>query len=466
MKAFMDENFILSNETAQRLYHEYAADMPIFDYHNHLSAKEIYEDKQFGNISEVWLGGDHYKWRAMRTLGIPEEIVTGENNYEKFLAWAKTVPYTIGNPLYHWTHMELQRYFGITDTLSPKTAEKIWNICNEKLASKEFTARNLLKMQNVKILCTTEDPTDDLEYHKKLHDEGFEIKVLPAFRPDKALNIEKNTYKDYIDLLAEKTGKELSCLDALLDALTERLDYFTENGCIATDHSLEFNIYKKASHDEVDAVYKKKLAGEALTGDECAMYRGYVLTFLGKNYAKRGLAMELHFGCMRDNSSRYSKLLGPDTGFDSMSDIHYSFELSALLDEMDKTDELPKTILFCLNPNDSEMLASMLGNFQEGGIKGKMQFGTAWWLNDHKPGMERQMEALSTIGLLSTFLGMLTDSRSFLSFPRHEYFRRILCNKIGCWVENGEYPCDMEILGEIVKDISYNNAYNYFNCGK
>ena len=463
MKNFMDSDFLLQTDTAKMLYHDAAETMPIFDYHNHLNQKAILEDSQMDNLTQVWLGGDHYKWRAMRAMGVPEELITGNgSDYDKFLAWARTIENSIGNPLYHWTHLELQRYFGITAPLSEASAKQIWDSANEQMRSKEFSVRNLILRQNVKYMCTTDDPADDLEAHKALKNENFGCTVLPTFRPEKAMAIEKPGYADYIAKLSEVSGVDIKNVDDLMKALEKRMDYFISVGCVVTDHSLEGCFYQPATVEDVDRVMKKRLEGEELTAAECGMYKGYVMIALGKMYARKNIVMQLHIGALRNNSSRQLAAIGVDSGFDSMDDIKYASYLSTMLNEMDKENLLPKTVLYSLNPNDNEMLASMAGNFQGGGIRGKMQFGTAWWFNDHKPGMEAQLTVLSSIGLLSPFIGMLTDSRSFLSFPRHEYFRRILCNVVGNWVENGEYPNHPDFLKEMINNISYNNAYNYF----
>ena len=463
MKNFMDSDFLLQTDTAKMLYHDAAETMPIFDYHNHLNQKAILEDSQMDNLTQVWLGGDHYKWRAMRAMGVPEELITGNgSDYDKFLAWARTIENSIGNPLYHWTHLELQRYFGITAPLSEATAKQIWDSANEQMRSKEFSVRNLILRQNVKYMCTTDDPADDLEAHKALKNENFGCTVLPTFRPEKAMAIEKPGYADYIAKLSEVSGVDIKNVDDLMKALEKRMDYFISVGCVVTDHSLEGCFYQPATVEDVDRVMKKRLEGEELTAAECGMYKGYVMIALGKMYARKNIVMQLHIGALRNNSSRQLAAIGVDSGFDSMDDIKYASYLSTMLNEMDKENLLPKTVLYSLNPNDNEMLASMAGNFQGGGIRGKMQFGTAWWFNDHKPGMEAQLTVLSSVGLLAPFIGMLTDSRSFLSFPRHEYFRRILCNVVGNWVENGEYPNHPDFLKEMINNISYNNAYNYF----
>lgn len=463
MKTFMGKNFLLDTETAKTLYHDHAAHMPIIDYHNHLSAKEIYEDIQYSDLSQVWLGGDHYKWRALRANGVPEEGITGAASpYEKFENWAKTVPALFGNPLYHWTHLELQRYFDICEPLSPATMDDIWNQCNAKLAEKEYSTRSLLKKMNVEALCTTDDPKDDLYYHKALK-HSFPIKVLPTFRPEQAMSIEKPGFPAYIRSLGESAGYEITSIEELMDALLARMDYFAEAGCRISDHSLDSHLYAPASKKEADAILKKGLAGQAVSSRELSQYKGYLLTRLGREYHRKNWVMQLHVGALRNNASRLYEQLGPDTGFDSMDDFSFAPQLSALLNEMDRTGQLPKTILYCLNPKDNDMLASMAGNFQGPEAKSKVQFGAAWWFCDHLTGMEQQLESLSHTGVLANFVGMLTDSRSFLSFPRHEYFRRILCRFIGQRVENGEYPPDMDYLGQMVERICYYNAKDYFS---
>ncbi len=464
MMKFMDKDFLLSNDTAKELFSA-VKDEPIIDFHNHLNPKEIYEDKCFDNMAEVWLGGDHYKWRAMRANGVSERLITGDGApFDKFMAWADTVQNLIGNPLYHWTHLELQRYFGIEEPLSPDTAEDIWNTCNDKLHKKEYSVRNLLRMQNVSVLCTTDDPVDDLMWHKKIREDGFEIKVLPSFRPEKAIGIEKEGFADYIKKLSETVGFEIDSTETLLKALELRLEFFLENGCRVSDHSLESTFFVPTTKEEVDELLKKKLSGAVLSEEEQGKFRGYMLTELGRLYSKHDIVMQLHIGAIRNNSERFFKKLGPDTGFDALNDFNYAPQLSALLSAMDLRDELPRTILYCLNPKDTEMLVAMAGTFcsNEKNIKGKVQPGAAWWFCDHKNGMERQIESMSDGGLISTSIGMLTDSRSFLSFPRHELYRRILCNKIGSWVENGEYPKDMGYLSNIIKNICGRNAVEYF----
>ena len=462
MKNFMDKDFVLKNQTAVTLYENYAKDMPIFDFHCHLPVEEIYNDRKFGSITECWLGGDHYKWRLMREMGIDESYMTGDkDDYEKFLKYAEVIPYAIGNPILHWTHMELKRYFGIDEVLSPKTAKEIFDKCNEKLQT--LTARKMITMSGVKKLFTTDDPIDDLHYHKLLKDDKtFDVEVYPAFRPDKAINIELPTYVPYIGKLAEAAGTEINGIDSLCDALTARIEYFDSVGCVCSDHALDVVMFMPADRDTVDGIVKKALAGQNLTREEIEQYKGYILVHLGKQYARLHWVQQYHIGALRNNSRRYMSMLGPDTGFDAIEDQTFAKKLALLLDTLDSTDELPKTILYCLNPRDNEVLAAMINCFQHAGVVGKMQFGSAWWFNDQKDGMERQLMALSQLGLVSKFVGMLTDSRSFLSYTRHDYFRRILCNMFGTLIEEGEYPDDVEFAGQIVKDICYNNAVNYF----
>lgn len=462
MKEFLDKDFILDNETAKTLYHNYAEKMPIFDFHCHLSCREIYEDKKFRSITEVWLGGDHYKWRLMRELGVDESYITGDkSDREKFQKYAEVIPYTTGNPIYHWTHLELRRFFGIYDILSPETADKIYDEANEKL--KTLTARKLIEMSNVKKIFTTEDPLDDLKWHKLLkEDKSFKTVVMTAFRPDKAINIELNGFTDYIKQLGEVANVTIDGIDGLEKALAQRIDYFDSIGCVCSDHALDVVMYEPATKEEVDAVLKKALNGETLTREEVEKYKGYIIIFLGKQYHAHKWVQQYHIGALRNNSTRYMKTLGPDCGFDSIEDQPFAKKLGRILDNLDINDQLPKTILYCLNPRDNEVLATMMNCFQQGGIVGKIQFGSAWWFNDQKDGMNRQMEALMQVGLISKFVGMLTDSRSFLSYTRHEYFRRILCNKLGTLIENGEYPNNVEFVGKIVEDVCYNNADKYF----
>ncbi len=464
MKEFMDENFLLQNETAVRLYHEHAKSMPIIDYHCHLNPREIAEDKRYRNITEVWLGGDHYKWRAMRINGVEEKYITGDaDDRDKFFKWAETMQYCIGNPLYHWTHLELKRYFGIDELLSPETAGDIWNRCNESLKEDGFSARGLIRRSNVNVLCTTDDPADTLEYHELISkDASFDVKVLPAFRPDKGINIEKPGFAEWVSKLEKASGMSICSYTDLKDALLERLDYFHKKGCRICDHGLEPVVYVESTEAEASSVFDKALAGKILDAEEVKKYKSDLMTFLGTQYNRLGWAMQLHIGCMRNNNSRQFRLLGPDTGFDTIDDYNFAAVLSRLLDNIETKGGLPKTILYCLNPRDNEVLSSIAGCFQGGGIPGKIQFGSAWWFNDQLEGMKKQMTSLGSTGLLGRFVGMLTDSRSFLSYTRHEYFRRILCSILGEWVENGEAPDDMKLLGRMVEDISYYNAKDYF----
>ncbi|AJR06156.1 glucuronate isomerase [Photobacterium gaetbulicola] len=467
MKDFLCDDFLLSNEIARVLYHDYAKDMPIYDYHCHLNPQEVAQNRRFDNIGQMWLEGDHYKWRGMRSAGIPEALITGKesSDFDKYMAWAKTVPQTLGNPLYHWTHLELRRPFGITGKLfGPDTAEDIWHDCNEKLASPEFSARGIMKQMNVVMAGTTDDPIHSLEYHKAItEDESFDVEVAPSWRPDRAFKIELDGFAEYMQLLGQAADIEITSFADLLTALDRRLDHFAAHGCRAADHGIEIVRYGKTpAETELNKMLTRRLAGEVLTEDEVDQFSTAVQVWLGKQYAKRGWVMQLHIGAQRNNSTRMFKLLGADAGFDSIGDRPFAFQLASLLDDMDLTNELPKTILYCLNPRDNEMMATMIGNFQGGGIAGKVQFGSGWWFNDQKDGMQRQMEQLSQLGLLSQFVGMLTDSRSFLSYTRHEYFRRILCNMIGQWVLNGEVPNDINMLGKMVQDICFSNAKRYF----
>ena len=463
MKKFMCEDFLLSNETAKVLYHNHAKNMPIFDYHCHLIPSEIAEDKKYNNIPEIWLYGDHYKWRAMRSFGIDEYYITGEaTDFEKFKAFAKTMPYLIGNPIYHWSHLELKRYFGVDETLNENNAEEIWNKCNEVIQKSDFSARSIITKSNVKYIATTDDPADNLEHHIKIaKDENFDCEVRPTLRPDKAIKIGNEGFAEYIKVLGQTENTTITNYKELMEVLEKRVEFFVENGCTITDHALDRVYFKNTNEEEVNEIFIKAINGETLTQDEIEKYATLTMTNLGRIYHKHSMVMQLHIGALRNNNTRMFKKLGPDVGFDSIDDGEVAQPLSKLLDTLDGEDKLPKTILYCLNPKDNEVLGTMLGNFQGGGIAGKIQFGSGWWFNDQKDGMERQMMALSQLGLLSQFVGMLTDSRSFLSYTRHEYFRRILCNYIGGLVENGEYPADMDILGEIIENICYNNAVRY-----
>ncbi|GAA0309846.1 glucuronate isomerase [Gracilibacillus halotolerans] len=465
MRKFMDENFELFNETAEKLYHQYAKDLPIIDYHCHLSPQEIYENTQFENITQVWLYGDHYKWRAMRANGVEEKYITGNaSDYDKFLAWAKTVPMLIGNPLYHWTHLELQRYFGIEETLSEKTAPSIWEKVNQLLTSGEWNVRDFIVKSKVEVICTTDDPIDSLEYHEKIkEDKDFNVKVLPSFRPDKGLEINREGFTDWVNKLAEVSDTSIDSYSSLLQAFVKRIDFFHDVGCRVSDHALDSMVYAEADEEEVAAIFKKALQGEKVSLEEEQKYKSYTLIFLGIEYHARDWAMQYHINAHRNNNMRMFNKLGPDTGYDSMNDELIAQPLVRLLDSLDQADALPKTILYSLNPRDNITIGTIIGSFQGGGVPGKMQFGTAWWFNDTKLGMIDQMEKLADTGVFSRFIGMLTDSRSFLSYTRHEYFRRIMCNLVGEWVENGEYPNDEEMLKEIVQGISYYNAKEYFD---
>ena len=465
MKAFMDKDFLLSTDMAKTLYHDYAAKMPILDYHCHINPQEIAEDRQFENITQVWLGGDHYKWRMMRTLGIDEKYITGDApDREKFQKWAETMPMLIGNPLYHWSHLELQRYFGYTGVLNGDTAEEVWNLCNAKLNSPEMSVRSIIKKSNVTLICTTDDPIDSLEWHKKIaEDDTFDVQVLPAWRPDKAMNIEKPEYLDYLGKLSIASGVEICDFASLKEALKNRMAYFAERGCCVSDHALEYVMYAPASDEEIEAIFAKRKSGETVTREESLKFKTAFMLFVGREYHRLDWAMQLHYGCKRDNNTLAYRKLGPDTGYDCINNYAPSAEMADFLNALMTTDEMPKTILYSLNPNDNPAIVSIIGDFQgTSKVAGKLQNGSAWWFNDHKPGMIEQMTNLANIGCLGSFIGMLTDSRSFLSYPRHEYFRRILCDLIGGWVENGEYPADMKALQTIVEGISYNNAVNYF----
>jgi len=464
LKNFIDENFLLKSKPAQRLYHEYAAKMPVFDYHCHIDPGAIAEDKKYRNITEIWLGGDHYKWRLIRANGINEKYITGDaDDKEKFLKWCETIPYCIGNPLYHWTHLELKRYFGINCILSPDTAEMVWDKCNSMLREDGMSVRNIIRKSNVKLICTTDDPADSLEHHKAIaRDKTFDVKVVPAFRPDKGMNIEKDGFRDWVGRLAEAAGVEIADFNGLKRALKLRMDYFHGLGCRISDHALDPIVYNNAGEDEAEKAFGKAMGGGRPEQNEVDAYKTAFLIFAAGEYAKRGWVMQLHMSTLRNNNSMMLRKLGPDTGFDTMGDFVVAKPLASVLNAMEENGGLPKTILYSLNAVNDYMLGAMTGCFQGGGIPGKIQFGSAWWFNDHKDGMEQQIRALANTGLLSRFVGMLTDSRSFLSYTRHEYFRRILCGVIGGWVANGEAPDDMEMLGRMIGDICYNNAVRYF----
>ncbi len=464
MKEFLGEDFLLQTKTAQQLYHEHARPMPIIDYHCHLSPKDIAEDRQFRNLTEIWLEGDHYKWRAMRTNGIDEKYCTGDADpYEKFLKYAETVPYTLRNPLYHWTHMELKNPFGITKILNPNTAKEIYDNCNEQLKESQFSTRNLLKHFNVEIVCTTDDPIDTLEYHQQLANDGYEVAILPAFRADKAMAVEDPTsYNKYIAKLEAAADTEIASFDNLLEALQKRHDFFATMGCRLSDHGLETIYAEDYTKSEINAAFDKVRKGTALNETEILKLKSAILYELAIMDHAKGWTQQYHLGALRNNNSRMLRQLGPDTGFDSIGDFEMARPMSKFFDKLDSTDQLAKTIIYNLNPRDNYLVATMIGNFNVGATPGKMQIGSGWWFLDQKEAMEWQMNALSNLGLLSRFVGMLTDSRSFLSYPRHEYFRRILCNLIGNDVENGELPKDMAWLGEVVENICYYNAKSYF----
>ncbi|MEY2649252.1 MAG: glucuronate isomerase [Bacteroidota bacterium] len=464
MKAFLDDNFLLSTATAQKLYHQVAASMPIIDYHCHLSPQDICEDRIFNNLTEAWLYGDHYKWRAMRTNGVDESYCTGQRiDFEKFEKWAETVPYTLRNPLYHWTHLELQRYFGVKELLNPASAKKIYDHCSARLNTPEYSVRNLLRKMNVQLVCTTDDPLDNLEYHVRMRKEKADIQMIPAFRPDKAMEISNPaSFRAYISQLSIVSGTEINHFNAYLQALKCRHDYFHENGCRLSDHGLEV-IYAE-DHDEkmVTDIFEKVLNGDSISLNETRKFKSAMLLHFAEWDHEKGWVQQFHLGALRNNNSRMMQQLGADTGWDSIGVFDHGRSLSRFLDKLDTSNKLTKTILYNLNPSDNEVMATMIGNFNDGSVAGKIQFGSAWWFLDQKDGMIRQINALSNMGLLSRFVGMLTDSRSFLSFPRHEYFRRILCDMLGKEVEDGELPADMELLGKMVQDICYQNNVDYF----
>ena len=465
MKAFLDQDFLLQSATAQTLYHQYAAEMPIIDYHNHLVPQQIADDHQFDNITQAWLYGDHYKWRAMRAHGVDEKYITGNaSDEEKFMKWAETVPYTMRNPLYHWTHLELQRYFGVTEVLNSASAKRIYDHCAALLKTPEYSVKNLLLKMNVKVLCTTDDPIDDLGYHKQIKASGYAIKVLPTFRPDKAMAVDDvATFNAYVKSLAQVVGYGIQDLSTYKKAIGERHDYFHACGGRLSDHGLEHIYAEDYTEEQIAKIFGQLVSGANVSDHEKWQFKSAMLVYFAHLDHAKGWTQQFHLGALRNNNARLLGSLGPDTGFDSIGDFEQAKPLSKFLNHLDSTNQLAKTILYNLNPGDNELLATMTGNFQDGTIVGQMQFGSGWWFLDQKDGMERQINALSNMGLLSHFVGMLTDSRSFLSFPRHEYFRRILCNLMGQDVENGELPADIEWLGKLVKDISYTNASEFFN---
>ena len=462
--SFIGDDFLLENKFSKSLYHDYAAEMPIIDYHNHLPPKALADDHSFENITLAWINGDHYKWRAMRNLGIHEQFVTGDaSDRDKFKKWAFTVPYTMRNPLYHWTHLELSRYFDINTLLTEKNADVVFNEASQKLRTSDYSSRNLISKMKVEVLCTTEDPTDTLEHHQKLTKSDFGTKVSTAFRPDKAILIQSETYNDYLDDLGRVSDSNIDSYDQLCDALKNRISFFHDNGCRLCDHGLSHLYAANFTDAEVKSIFKKRREGHPISGQEAEKFQSAFLLFLCEEYHSRGWVQQFHLGALRNNNSRMLDQLGPDTGWDSIGDYPQAQHLSKFLDALDAKDKLTKTILYNLNPADNAVMATMVGNFNDGSIKGKVQWGSGWWFLDQKDGMTEQMNTLSNMGLISCFIGMLTDSRSFLSFPRHEYFRRILCNLFGEDIKNGELPNDMGWIGKLVQDISYNNAKAYFD---
>ncbi|GGA83359.1 uronate isomerase [Flavobacterium palustre] len=464
MSTFINDNFLLENKFAEELYHNYSKNQPIIDYHNHLNPQFIAEDKIFSNITDVWIKGDHYKWRAMRTLGINEQFVTGNgSDKDKFLNWAKTVPYTMRNPLYHWTHLELARYFDITDLLNEKSAERIYEETSAKVNSAEYSTRNLLRKVNAELVCTTEDPIDSLDFHEQLAKSDFKTTVSTAFRPDKAILIANDGYNEYLDVLGQKASISINTYADLQAALRNRIEYFNANGCQLCDHGLDQIYFENYTESEVVAIFKKKRENQAISNEEALKFQSAILVFLCETYHEFGWVQQFHLGALRNNNARMHRILGPDTGWDSIGDYPQAQKLSAFLNALDSKDKLTKTIIYNLNPADNEVMATMIGNFNDGSVRGKVQFGSGWWFLDQKDGMTKQLNALSNMSLISCFVGMLTDSRSFLSFPRHEYFRRILCNLLGDEIKRGELPAsEMEWIGKMVSDISYGNAKEYF----
>lgn len=464
MKPFIHDNFLLHTKVAQELFHQHAVKMPIFDYHCHISPLDIASDRQFSNITQIWLYGDHYKWRAMRTNGVGEKFCTGNaGDWEKFEKWAETVPHTLRNPLYHWTHLELKRFFGVDKLLDPSTAREIWEECNARLNTPGYSVRNIIRMANVHTICTTDDPVDNLEHHRQIKESGFEVNVFPAWRPDKAMMVEDPAFfNHYTDQLAGAAGTDISTFSGFMDALEKRHQFFHENGCRLSDHGLETAYAGEYTLKEITGIFSKVRNGNHLTKEEILKFKSCMLYEFGIMDHRSGWTQQFHLGALRNNNSRLFRSLGPDTGFDSIGDFEIARPLSHLLDRLDSENQLSRTILYNLNPRDNELIATMIGNFQDGSVPGKIQFGSGWWFLDQKDGMEKQMQALSSLGLLSRFVGMLTDSRSFLSYTRHEYFRRTLCNILGNDVEKGEIPADMELLGQMVENICFNNAFHYF----
>ena len=467
MKNFIHKNFLLQTDAAKELYHEHAKKQPIIDYHCHLDPAQIANNRQFDNLGQIWLEGDHYKWRALRTNGIDERYITGKDtsDWEKFEKWAETVPYTMRNPLYHWTHLELKTAFDVEELLNPKTAKKIYDVCTEKLRTPEYSARGLMKKYHVKVVCTTDDPADSLEHHIALKNEGFEIKVLPTWRPDKAMAVEKPAeYRAYIEKLSEVSGVTITKFTDLIEALRNRHDFFASVGCKLSDHGVEEFYAEPYTQSEIENIFDKVFGGNELSKTEIVKFKSAMLYEGAVMDWEKGWTQQFHYGAIRNNNTRLFNQLGADTGFDSIGDFNTAKSMSRFFDQLDKDNKLAKTIIYNLNPKDNDMVATMIGNFQDGSVAGKIQFGSGWWFLDQKTGMEAQMNSLSNLGLLSRFVGMLTDSRSFLSYPRHEYFRRILCNLLGNDIESGLLPAsEMKFIGEMVENISYNNAKNFFN---
>tara|TARA_R110000765_G_scaffold113882_3_gene206387 strand:+ start:2513 stop:3931 length:1419 start_codon:yes stop_codon:yes gene_type:complete len=462
-KTFIKDNFLLENKFSEILFHDYASKMSIIDYHCHLPPNEIANDRQFENLTKIWLDGDHYKWRAMRTFGIDEKYVTGNaSDKDKFIEWGKAVPYTLRNPLYHWTHLELQRYFDIDTLLNADTANDIYDEATAKLQTPEYSCQSLIKKMNVEVICTTEDPIDSLDHHTTIKNSDFDTTVSTAFRPDKAIVISSETYLEYIEKLSTVSKVTINSYKALCDALLVRLDYFEENGCTLSDHGLSYIPFRTFTDAEIEIIFQKRVAKKQLSLEEDEKFQTSILLFLCEEYHSRGWIQQFHLGALRNNNARMTRILGPDTGWDSIGDYSQAKTLSSFLNALDAKDKLTKTILYNLNPSDNEVLATMIGNYNDGKVKGKMQFGSGWWFLDQKDGMTKQLNALSNMGLISCFIGMLTDSRSFLSYPRHEYFRRIVCNLFGQEMQRGELPQDFELVGKIIQDISYNNAKAYF----
>ena len=467
MKEFMDEDFLLQSETARRLYHDHASAMPIFDYHCHVPVREVAEDRRFDNLTQIWLNGDHYKWRGMRSNGIDERYITGDaSDWEKFEKWAETVPYTVRNPLYHWTHLELRKPFGVNKILNPSSAREIWDSCNASLHSNDFSCRGIIRKANVHTICTTDDPVDSLEYHRMIKAGDFNVKVYPAWRPDKAMNIEMGGFNKYVDQLEEASGISINSLTSFLQAIEKRHLFFHENGCRLSDHGVATMYAEPYTLNEIESIFDQVRSGCIPSAEDVIKFKSAMLYEFAVLDHKRGWTQQFHIGPMRNNNTRMFEILGPDTGFDSIGDEPVAYPMAKFFARLDYEKKLARTIIYNLNPRDNEVFATMIGNFQDGSEPGKMQWGSGWWFLDQKHGMIDQLNILSSLGLLSRFVGMLTDSRSFLSYPRHEYFRRILCNLLGNDVENGEVPNDMKLLGQLVEDICFNNAERYFRFGQ